>query len=112
MKSGSSKLPHSAACSKPVHVRSKQVFSQVPFEQGHVPGKLRMGVEHMHLWRHVRRSRLLRVSICVLACYPVSAQMEATRVGDSSVVASSNSQHASTERDGQHDFDWQLGTWT
>jgi hypothetical protein len=65
----------------------------------------------MHLWRHVRRSRLLRVSICVLACYPVSAQMEATRVGDSSVVASSDSQHASTERDGQHDFDWQLGTW-
>jgi hypothetical protein len=37
--------------------------------------------------------------------------MAATRVGDPSGVASSGSQNGSTGRDGQHDFDWQLGTW-
>jgi hypothetical protein len=94
-----------------MHVRSKRDFSQAPFEQGAPQGKLRMRVEHMQLPRHIRRYFLLGASIFALACHPVSAQMAATRVGSSPVVGSSDSQNASTGRDGQHDFDWQLGTW-
>jgi len=92
-------------------VRSKQGFSQVPCEPKHIPGELRTGVEPAYRWQVVQLHLLLSISIFVLACHPVSAQMAATGADDAPVVAGSGSQHASARRDGQHDFDWQLGTW-
>jgi hypothetical protein len=65
----------------------------------------------MSLWQHRGQYFLLIASIFALAGHPVSAQRATTRIGDSFVVASSDSQRFSTVRDGQHDFDWQLGTW-
>jgi hypothetical protein len=70
-----------------------------------------MGVEHMHLWQQLRRYFLLSISFFAVACHPVSAQTAATQVGDSSVVTGSDSERTGPGRDGEHDFDWQLGTW-